>query len=135
MDNLPIRKLYISGGFIKVSRNTMPKPKGSIGATKMKIMAVICYNGECGRYSYGYQVWQALKNNFYIYINEGDVRNVYHHLKGLCALDLIERIHMSESEASERCLYRLTEKGQNLRSRYHPFLEILHRSSDPLDDH
>jgi len=104
-------------------RAVLPKPKGSIGATKMKIMAVICHNGECGRDSYGYRVWQALKSHFYVYLNDCDVRNVYHHLNGLCELGLIERLQTPED--ADRCLYRLTEKGRNLQDRYHPYLEVL----------
>ena len=41
MDILPIRKIYISPYDIKLSGENMVKPKGTTGATKMKIMAVI----------------------------------------------------------------------------------------------
>lgn len=101
----------------------MPKPKGTTGATKMKIMAVICYNGECGQESYGYSVWQCLKEHFHIYLNDNEVRNVYHHLNDLCDLDLIDRIKGKDDDS--RCLYELTEKGIALKWRYKTYLEIL----------
>ena len=107
----------------------MPKPKGTMGATKMKIMAIICHNCEYGNESYGYNIWQSLKGVFHIYLNDCDVRNVYHHLKELCELDLAVRIEGEAADSNTRCLYRLTEKGTSMRDRYSPYLEIVHRSS------
>ncbi|MCW3978578.1 MAG: helix-turn-helix transcriptional regulator [Candidatus Bathyarchaeota archaeon] len=107
----------------------MPKPKGTTGATKMKIMAIICHNCEYGRDAYGYNIWQSLKELFYIYLNDCDVRNVYHHLKELCDLGLVARVEGEGADADNRCLYRLTETGQGMRDRYTPYLEIVHRSS------
>jgi DNA-binding PadR family transcriptional regulator len=132
MDILPIRKLYILGFLIKVSRTTLPKPKGTTGATKMKIMAIVCHYCDCGKESYGYVIWQSLKDYFHMYINDCDVRNVYHHLKELCELELLERIESLNSDASKRCLYQLTEKGRDMRIKYAPYLEILHRGSGYL---
>jgi len=128
MDILPIRKLYIFPRLINVSRNTLVKPKGTTGATKMKIMAIIRYNCECGEDSYGYTIWRSLKEYFYIYLTDSDVRNVYHHLKGLTDLDYIVRDEGFQSDPTKRCLYHLTEKGRSLEDRYSPYLEIVRRS-------
>ena len=129
MDILPIRKLYIRVLLINVSGATLPKPKGTTGATKMKIMAIICYNADCGLNSYGYNIWQTLKTHFYTYLNDGDVRNVYHHLKDLCALDLLEREEAFGPGSTKRCLYNMTEKGRSLKNRYERYLEIVHRTA------
>ncbi len=107
----------------------LPKPKGTTGATKMKIMAVIRHNCETSGISYGYNIWQTLKDYFYIYLNDCDVRNVYHHLRELCDLDLLERVEEQETDPNKRCLYQLTEKGRNMESRYAPYLEIVRRGS------
>lgn len=107
----------------------MPKPKGTMGATKMKIMAIICHNCENSLDAYGYVIWQSLKNLFHMYLNDCDVRNVYHHLKELCELELLERIELLETDPSQRCLYQLTEKGRDLEGRYAQYLEIIRRVS------
>lgn len=105
----------------------MPKPKGTTGATKMKIMAIIRHNCESGGMSYGYSIWQSLKDKFHIYLNDCDVRNVYHHLKELCDLELLERNEALETDPDQRCLYELTEKGRELEGRYAVYLEIIRR--------
>jgi hypothetical protein len=38
------------------------------------------------------------------------------------------RIEGEAADSNTRCLYRLTEKGESLRDRYSPYLEIVHRS-------
>jgi hypothetical protein len=86
----------------------LPKPKGTIGGTKMKIMALICNNSDCGMESYGYNIWQSLKSNFHIYLNDNDIRNVYHHLRGLCELDLLSTKISAISE------YRSKELRQHI---------------------
>jgi len=91
----------------------------------MKIMAVICYNAECGQRSYGYNIWRALKTYFHIYLKEGDIRNVYHHLKDLYALDMLAREEDLGPGTTKRCFYQLTEMGQSLKHRYEPYLEIV----------
>ena len=75
----------------------MVKPKGTTGATKMKIMAIIDHNCGNGADSYGYTIWQSLKAHFYIYLTDGDVRNVYHHLKELTELGYICLLYTSPS--------------------------------------
>jgi len=108
----------------------LPKPKGTMGATKMKIMAVICYKSESGLVCYGYNIWQALKSHFHTYLNDGDVRNVYHHLKDLCKLGLIRRMDVEDPGCSWICQYHLTEKGRGLQTRYDRYLKIVRLKSN-----
>lgn len=129
MDILPIRKLYISPLLIKVSRDSnMPKPKGTTGSTKMKIMALICYNNECSQESYGYNIWQDLKEYFYIYMNNNDIRNVYHHLNDLGHLGLIER--GEKDDLRSKCIYKMTQKGFDLKHRYKIYMDLLYNQKD-----
>ncbi|UCD43763.1 MAG: helix-turn-helix transcriptional regulator [Candidatus Bathyarchaeota archaeon] len=106
----------------------MVKPKGTTGATKMKIMALISFNQTVGRESYGYTIWQSLKELFYIYLNDCDVRNVYHHLKELCDLDLIEKVDLPASDVDNRCFYTITDKGLDMKIKYDPYLLIVQRA-------
>ena len=105
----------------------MPKPKGTTGATKMKIMAIIRHNCEHGEVAYGYTIWQSLKDVFHIYLSDSDVRNVYHHLKELADLDYIMREEGHQDDPTKRCLYQITERGMTLEDRYLPYLEIVRR--------
>lgn len=106
----------------------MPKPKGTMGATKMKVMAIICHNCEYGNESYGYNIWQSLKGVFHIYLNDCDVRNVYHHLKELCDLDLIAKVDSPVTGVDKRCFYTITDRGLEMKIKYDPYLEILQRA-------
>ena len=101
----------------------MPKPKGTCGATKMKILAIMSTDYDRGLDSYGYDIWQRLKESFYTYMNENDVRNVYHHLNDLCALGYIAK--REEGEECPICYYTLTPKGGSLRHRYEHFIDIM----------
>lgn len=104
----------------------MPKPKGTCGATKMKILAVICNDCENDKEVYGYSIWQQLKTCFYVYMNDNDIRNVYHHLNDLCALGYI-----AKSEGPDdcpKCFYDLTPQGHGIRHRYQKFIDILNIS-------
>ena len=103
----------------------MPKPYGATGATKMKILAIVCYNGTCGQESYGYNIWQVLKNRFHMYVNNEDIRNVYHHLNGLCELNLLERNNSLDNET--RCMYKLTESGYAYMDKYKIYLNLLEK--------
>jgi DNA-binding PadR family transcriptional regulator len=105
----------------------MVKPKGSTGATKMKIMAIICYNQDCKVDSYGYNIWQTLKDPFITYLNDCDVRNVYKHLKELQEMGFLDRIEKEAVEEGNRCLYSLTEKGHDLSNKFEPYLKFLQR--------
>ncbi len=108
----------------------MPKPKGTCGATKMKIMAVICNNCDHGKDSYGYEIWQQLKENFFVYMNDNDIRNVYHHLNDLCGVGYISKTR--ESDECPKCYYTLTTTGQNLKHRYDHFIEIIKSNSEQV---
>ena len=99
----------------------MPKPKGTTGSTKMKILSVICFNQECGNESYGYNIWLDLKQSFFMYMNDNDIRNVYHHLNDLCRLGYLQRDKTQEE--SGKCLYHLTNTGLNVRPRFDMYLE------------
>lgn len=101
----------------------MPKPKGTCGSTKMKILAIISFNMNCERESYGYCIWQSLKKHFYMYMNDNDIRNVYHHLNDLCNLGYLSRSNGPED--SSKCFYELTPQAKNLENRYKKFINIL----------
>ena len=101
----------------------MPKPKGTCGATKMKILAIMSTDYDRGLDSYGYDIWQRLKDSFYTYMNENDVRNVYHHLNDLCSIGYISKKEMTEE--CPKCYYTLTPTGDGLRHRYKRFVDIL----------
>ncbi|MCW4049177.1 MAG: helix-turn-helix transcriptional regulator [Candidatus Bathyarchaeota archaeon] len=108
----------------------MPKPKGTCGATKMKVMAVITHNHESGQESYGYDIWQQLKSHFYVYMNDNDIRNVYHHLNDLCGLGYI--IKADETEECPKCYYDLTPQGRELRHRFEGFIDIIKSKTDQV---
>jgi len=101
----------------------MPKPKGTCGATKMKIMAVISVHEELGKKSYGYNIWQCLKTNFFTYINDKDIRNVYHHLDDLASLGYIHKC--PETSDDIRQCYKMSELGRAFKEKYAPFVGIL----------
>ena len=103
----------------------MPKPQGSFGATKMKILAIICNNGDCGQESYGYDIWKTMKAHFYIYLDDNDIGNVYHHLNDLCSQNYLTR---EDSVNDGKCFYKMTENGQAFRDRYGKYIEILQSS-------
>ena len=98
----------------------------------MKIMAIICHNQDSGVESYGYIIWQSLKELFYIYLNDCDVRNVYHHLKELSDLDLIERTDSLQIDTDKKCYYTMTGKGLEMKGRYSHYLDILEKSTRVL---
>ncbi len=109
---------------------TMPKPKGTCGATKLKIMAVIYNNEQQGLKSYGYHIWQCLREFFYTYMNEGDIRNVYHHLEDLCRLGYIAKCP-NTSDHIKQC-YRMTEQGLSLEEKYRNYLMVLNQRGSRL---
>jgi DNA-binding PadR family transcriptional regulator len=101
----------------------MPKPQGTCGATKMKILAIISANTESGQESYGYDIWKNMKDHFHIYLDDGDIGNVYHHLNDLCTLNYVTR----EDEIDGKCFYNITEEGTALKGRYEQYLAIMKR--------
>lgn len=100
----------------------MPRPHGSIGETKLKILAILHRDGA----SHGYGVWATLKETFHIYLEEQSRRNVYHHLADLTRLGLVER-HGSplNTNAPNNLPYRLTAKGRTLETRFRRYLALL----------
>ena len=91
-------------------------------------MAVICYNCEKEIDAYGYTIWQTLKDVFHIYINDNDVRNVYHHLNDLCQLGYIQKLNDMNYMTDNRCLYQITENGQAQLTKYEHYKRVLTRS-------
>jgi DNA-binding PadR family transcriptional regulator len=104
----------------------MPKPQGSIGETKFKILAIIYRNDIDGNGSYGYSIWSIMKKQFYCYLDDTYLRNVYRHLKDLEEVGLIEKsTKQTGGNSPERQLYLLTESGRQLKKRFNKYLQIL----------
>jgi DNA-binding PadR family transcriptional regulator len=102
---------------------------GTIGETKLKILAVIHRNELEGKISYGYNIWTTLKNEFYCYLDRKNLRNVYRHLKDLNKFGLVERGEsQSVEKAPRRQLYYLTKDGKQLKQKFNKYLEILETS-------
>ena len=104
----------------------MPRPQGTIGETKFKILAIIYRNDIDGNSSYGYSIWAILKKRFYCYLDDTNLRNVYRHLKDLHEAGLIEKnTKQSGANAPEKQLYSLTENGRQLKTKFNRYLQIL----------
>ena len=104
----------------------MPKPHGSIGEMKFKILAILYRNEVDGKGSYGYGIWTILKRRFYCYLDDSNLRNVYRHLKDLEKVGLIEKSTKQTRENSpERHLYLLTKNGRQLKNRFNGYLQML----------
>ena len=104
----------------------MPKPQGTIGETKFKILSIIYRNDVDGTVSYGYSIWAIMKRRFYCYLDDADLRNVYRHLKDLEKAGLIEKSNkQTGANSPERQLYLLTEKGRQLKNKFNRYLQIL----------
>lgn len=104
----------------------MPKPQGTIGETKIEILAIIYRNEVNKSGSYGYSIWTTLKKHFYCYLDDADLRNVYRHLKDLGETGLIEKsTKQVGGNTPERQLYLLTERGRQLKNRFNKYLQIM----------
>ena len=102
--------------------NVLTQLQGSIGETKLKILAIIRYNGA----HHGYGIWTTLKERFHHYLDEQDRRNVYHHLHDLNDLGLITRgLGQTNGNSSTIHPYRLTDKGRKLEGRFRRYLDVL----------
>jgi DNA-binding PadR family transcriptional regulator len=100
----------------------LTRPQGSIGGTKLKILAIIHHNGV----HHGYSIWKSLKENFHLYLEEQSRRNVYHHLHDLNELGLITRGSSQTNEnAPTTHPYRLTDKGEELEGKFRKYLSLL----------
>jgi len=106
----------------------MPKPQGTCGATKMKILAIIYRNGYSSRESYGYDIWKTMKDQFHIYLDDNDIGNVYHHLNDLCSLNYVTR---EDEDEGRCCFYRLTEEGMAIRYKFEQYLDIMKEDNRP----
>ena len=109
----------------------MGKPKGSIGETKLKILAILSHNDHTRTPSYGYNIWKILNEQYYDCLGENGLRNVYHHLHDLQSQKLIIN-HMRQSieDTPERRLYQLTEKGMTLQKQFERYLKPLRKPVD-----
>ncbi len=97
-----------------------------MGETKLKILAIIYYNELQGAASYGYKIWTHLKEEFRCYLDNGDLRNVYRHLKDLNKLGLVDRgPEQLAKGAPKRQPYSLTDKGRRLKQKFSKYLQML----------
>jgi DNA-binding PadR family transcriptional regulator len=100
----------------------LPRPRGSIGETKLKILAIIHYNGTY----HGYGIWTAMKERFHLYLDPQNRRNVYHHLHDLNEFGLIKRSSSQVNENSPTTHpYMLTDKGKTLAGKFRKYLNFL----------
>lgn len=104
----------------------MPRPVGTIGETKLKILAIIYQNELRGNASYGYNIWIALKRKFHCYLDDKNLRNVYRHLKDLNDVGLVKKVAYELAEkAPKRQIYSLTNEGRRLKHKFSKYLQIL----------
>lgn len=101
----------------------MGRPKGSLGETKLKLLAVLHSNEKTGDSSYGYGVWKMMNQRYRCCLGDDGLRNIYHHLENLHDLGFVMRSsnHLIEG-APERHLYDLTSKGRELYEKYGRYL-------------
>jgi DNA-binding PadR family transcriptional regulator len=101
----------------------LARPKGSIGETKLRVLAILYLNEEKGDTSYGYAVWKELSRKYETCLGEDGLRNVYHHLEGLLDSELVSRSAVQPSpRAPQRHLYGLTVKGRSLFTKYERYV-------------
>jgi hypothetical protein len=98
--------------------------KRAIGHTKLKILAIIQGYQDSGRHPNGSEIWKMLQQAFHTYLEDRDLRNVYHHLEDLCELQLITKSEDNDGETLPRQLYCLSQSGEELKERYNTYLEI-----------
>ncbi|MBE0512537.1 helix-turn-helix transcriptional regulator [Candidatus Bathyarchaeota archaeon] len=108
----------------------MPRPVGTIGETKLKILAIIYQNELYGITSYGYNIWTTLKKKFRCYLDDTNLRNIYRHLKDLNEIGLVKKgISQPAENAPKRQLYSLTNNGRRLKQKFSRYLRILEETS------
>jgi DNA-binding PadR family transcriptional regulator len=91
----------------------MPRKQGSIGKTKLMMLAIIYHLEKKRESPYGYAIWQILKRVFKSHLKPMDVRNVYHHLQDLTRMEYIEKREAQVVKGvPDRQLYALTRKGR-----------------------
>ena len=102
------------------------KTHGTIGETKLKILAIMFSDEHSGNCSYGYNIWTRLKTKFYSYLDESNLRNVYKHLKDLeIAGFIVGDVLQNSQNSPTRHTYMLTGKGRQLKNRFNIYLQIL----------
>ena len=103
----------------------MPRPQGTIGETKLKILAIMYENELRGIASYGYSIWTLLKKKFHCYLDDENLRNVYRHLKDLDNAGLVEKgTNQITGNAPKRQLYTLTHDGKQLKQKFDKYLQL-----------
>jgi DNA-binding PadR family transcriptional regulator len=108
----------------------MPRPVGTIGETKLKILAIMYQNELRGITSYGYSIWKTLKKKFRCYLDDRNLRNVYRHLKDLTEVGLVKKsANQLPEKTPRRQLYILTNKGRGLKQKFEKYLQILEEAS------
>jgi DNA-binding PadR family transcriptional regulator len=104
------------------------RAKRAIGPTKLKILAIIRSCQDNGKPPHGYEIWKILQHAFHSYLEDRDLRNVYHHLDDLHELELISKTaDEREGNLLPRQIYLLSHNGEQLQARYHRYLEICTR--------
>lgn len=108
----------------------MGKPRGSIGETKLKVMAILHHEERVGVTSYGYGIWKVMKERYHSCLSEDGLRNIYHHLEDLNDLGLIRKVSIQSVKGTpRRRVYRLTEKGRDLQNKFARYLDYLQVSN------
>jgi len=108
----------------------MPRPLGTIGETKLKILAIMYQNELHEVTSYGYNIWTTLKKKFHCYLDDRYISNIYRHLKDLNEAGLVKKeTKQSVKDAPKRQLYSLTDRGRRLKQKFSRYLQILEESS------
>ena len=93
----------------------MPRKKGSIGKTKLMMLAIIYHLEKQKQRPYGYVIWQILKRVFKSYLKPTDIRNIYHHLQDLTKMEYLEKKEIETVKGfPDRQIYILTEKGRKI---------------------
>jgi len=111
----------------------MPRKQGSIGKTKLMMLAIIYYlEKRRGEKPYGYAIWQILKKVFKSYLKPMDVRNIYRHLRDLTNMKYIKKVEVETVKgAPDRQLYALTDKGKKFtEDECKNHLELLEKSGN-----
>ena len=106
--------------------NAVPRPHGTLGETKLKILSIIHHNNLLKKPAYGYQIWTTLRDQFHCYLDFQNVSNVYRHLKDLHEVGLIRKSReQSNLDSPKTQPYTLTEKGRRMKPKFTQYLQIL----------
>jgi len=93
----------------------MPRKRGTIGKTKLMMLAIIYHLEKQREKPYGYAIWQILKTVFKSHLKPTDIRNIYHHLQDLTKMEYLRKGEMQTVKGfPDRQIYVLTEKGRKI---------------------